>query len=152
MRLLTSAILAASALLLGTQFARAQDDVTTFTTEAPFAEVIADLEDAVVNRGYVVDYHGHIGDMLARTAGDIAGAKPLYKAAEILQFCSATVSRKAMEEDIANIAYCPYVLFAYESAEDPGKVTLGFRRLPDGGGRDEVNTLLEEIAGEAAGQ
>ncbi|MBC7150979.1 MAG: DUF302 domain-containing protein [Rhizobium sp.] len=152
MRLLTSAILAASALLLGTQLARAQDDVTTFTTEAPFAEVIADLEDAVVNRGYVVDYHGHIGDMLARTAGDIAGAKPLYKAAEILQFCSATVSRKAMEEDIANIAYCPYVLFAYESAEDPGKVTLGFRRLPDGGGRDEVNTLLEEIAGEAAGQ
>lgn len=152
MRLLTSAILAASALLLGTQFARAQDDVTTFTMEAPFAEVIADLEDAVVNRGYVVDYHGHIGDMLDRTAGDIAGAKPLYKAAEILQFCSATVSRKAMEEDIANIAYCPYVLFAYESAEDPGKVTLGFRRLPDGGGRDEVNTLLEEIVGEAAGQ
>lgn len=152
MRLLTSAILAASALLLGTQLARAQDDVTTFTTEAPFAEVIADLEDAVVNRGYVVDYHGHIGDMLARTAGDIAGAKPLYKAAEILQFCSATISRKAMEADIANIAYCPYVLFAYESVEDPGKVTLGFRRLPDGGGRDEVNTLLEEIAGEAAGQ
>jgi uncharacterized protein (DUF302 family) len=152
MRLLTSAILAASALLLGTQLARAQDDVTTFTTEAPFAEVIADLEDAVVNRGYVVDYHGHIGDMLARTAGDIAGAKPLYKAAEILQFCSATISRKAMEADIANIAYCPYVLFAYESVEDPGKVTLGFRRLPEGGGRDEVNTLLEEIAGEAAGQ
>jgi hypothetical protein len=57
-----------------------------------------------------------------------------------------------MEADIANIAYCPYVLFAYESAEDPGKVTLGFRRLPEGGGRDEVNALLEEIAGEAAGR
>lgn len=152
MRLLTSAILAASAFVLVTSPARAQEEVTTFTTDAPFAEVIADLEDAVVNRGFVVDYHGHIGDMLARTAGDIAGSKPLYKAAEILQFCSATISRKAMEADIANIAYCPYVLFAYEAAEDPGKVTLGFRRLPAGGGRDDVNTLLEEIAGEAAGQ
>ena len=152
MCLIRSGILAASALLLGASLAVAQDSVTTHTTSAPFAEVIADLEDAVVNRGYVVDYHGHIGDMLARTAGDIAGAKPLYKAAEILQFCSATISRKAMEADIANIAYCPYVLFAYETAENPGKVTLGFRRLPDGGGRDEVNALLEEIAGEAAGQ
>lgn len=152
MRLLTSAILAASALWLGTSFARAEDGVTTFTSDAPFAEVVADLEDAVVNRGYVVDYHGHIGDMLARTAADIPGSKPLYKAAEILQFCSATMSRKAMEADIANIAYCPYVLFAYEPADDTGKVTLGFRRLPAGAGRDEINALLEEIAGEAAGQ
>lgn len=152
MRLIRSGPLAACALLLGTAPALAQDDVTTYTTEAPFAEVIADLEDAVVNRGFVVDYHGHIGDMLARTAGDIAGSKPLYQEAEILQFCSATLSRKVMQADIANIAYCPYVLFAYEPAENPGKVTVGFRRLPDGGGRDEVNALLEDIAGEAAGQ
>ncbi|WP_454289355.1 DUF302 domain-containing protein [Rhizobium arsenicireducens] len=152
MHLIRSATIAASTLLLGASLAWAQDDVTTYTTDAPFSEVIADLEDAVVNRGFVVDYHGHIGDMLDRTAGDIAGSKPLYKGAEILQFCSATISRTAMEADIGNIAYCPYVLFAYEPVEDPGKVTLGFRRLPDGGGRDAVNTLLEEIAREAAGQ
>lgn len=130
----------------------AADDVTTHIVEAPFADVAADLEDAIVNRGYLVDYHGHIGEMLQRTAEDVGAAKPLYRNAEFLQFCSAVVSRKAMEADIGNIAYCPYILFAYEKEAEPGKVTVGFRRLPAGPGRDEVNTLLEEIAREASGE
>lgn len=129
----------------------AEDLVTTRLIEAPFADVIADLEDAVVNRGYVIDYKGHIGEMLKRTAGDVGAAKPLYREAEFLQFCSAVVSRKAMEVDIGNIAFCPYVLFAYEEEAEPGKVVLGFRRLPDGAGRDEVNALLEEMVEDAAG-
>ncbi|GEO85263.1 MULTISPECIES: DUF302 domain-containing protein [Alphaproteobacteria] len=151
MRLLRIGILATSAVLLSMPLSAAEVGVTSFQTDAPFAEVVADLEDAVVNRGYVIDYHGHIGDMLARTAADVPGSKPLYKAAEILQFCSATMSRQAMEADIGNIAYCPYVLFVYEPAKEPGKVTLGFRRLPAGDGRDEINTLLEKITREAAG-
>jgi uncharacterized protein (DUF302 family) len=129
----------------------AEESVTTAETAASFADVIADLEDAVVNRGYVIDYHGHIGEMLKRTAGDVGAASPLYREAQFLQFCSAVVSRRTMEADIGNIAYCPYVLFAYEAEEAPGKVVVGFRRLPSGPGRDEVNALLEEIVEEAAG-
>lgn len=129
----------------------AEDLVTTHETDAPFADVIADLEDAVVNRGYVIDYKGHIGEMLKRTAGDVGAAKPLYREAEFLQFCSAVVSRKAMEVDIGNIAFCPYVLFAYEADAEPGKVVVGFRRLPAGPGRDEVNAMLEEMVEDAAG-
>jgi uncharacterized protein (DUF302 family) len=128
----------------------AEDLVTAREATAPFADVVADLEDAVVNRGYKIDYHGHIGEMLKRTAGDVGAAKPLYREAEFLQFCSAVVSRNAMEADIGNIAFCPYVLFAYEAEAEPGKVVVGFRRLPAGPGRDEVNALLEEIVGEAA--
>lgn len=130
----------------------AQESVTTYETDAPFADVAADLSDAIINRGYVVDYHGFIGDMLKRTAGDVGASKPLYREAEFLQFCSAVISRSAMEQDIANIAYCPYVLFVYEAEEKPGIVTVGFRRMPDGSGRDEVNALLDEIAKEAAGK
>lgn len=131
--------------------AQAADDVTHHTVEAAFSDVAADLEDAIVNRGYVVDYRGYIGDMLKRTAGDVGSDQPLYRNAEFFQFCSAVISRKAMEADIGNIAYCPYVLFAYEAEAEPGKVTVGFRRLPDGQGRDEVNALLDEIAKEATG-
>lgn len=130
----------------------AQSEVKTRQTEAAFADVIADLEDAVVNRGYVVDYHGHIGDMLKRTASDVGASKPLYRNAEFIQFCSAVVSRGAMEADVANIAFCPYVLFAYETEADLGTTVVGYRSLPAGGGRDEVNALLDEIATEAAGQ
>jgi hypothetical protein len=129
----------------------AADGLTSYETAAPFADVVADLEDAIVNRGYVIDYHGHIGDMLSRTAGDVGASKALYKGAEFVQFCSATLSRAAMEVDLANIGFCPYVLFAYEAETAPGTVIVGFRRLPDGKGRDAVNELLDEIVKEASG-
>ena len=132
--------------------ASAQDNVATEVIEAEFADVITDVENAIINRGYVVDYHGRIGEMLQRTAGDVGAEKMIYRHAEFLQFCSAVVSRKAMEADIGNIAYCPYILFAYEPEAKPGSVTVGFRRLPPGPGRDEVNTLLEEILAEATMQ
>lgn len=130
----------------------ADEQVTTRKVEAAFEDVAVDLQDAIINRGYVVDYHGFIGEMLKRTASDVGGEENLYRNAEFFQFCSAVVSRKAMEADIGNIAYCPYVLFAYEAESQPGEVVVGFRRLPAGQGRDDVNTLLEEIVGEAAGE
>lgn len=132
--------------------APAQDLVTTEVVEGEFANVIADVEDAIVNRGFKVDYHGRIGEMLQRTAADVGAQKALYRNAEFLQFCSAVVSRKAMEADIGNIAYCPYIVFAYEPEATPGSVTVGFRRLPDGPGRDEVNALLEEILSESTAE
>jgi uncharacterized protein (DUF302 family) len=130
----------------------AQDLVATYETTASFQDVSADLQDAVVNRGYVVDYLGRVGEMLKRTAEDVGATKALYKDAEFVQFCSAVVSRAAMEADIGNIAFCPYVLFVYEAEGTPGTVTVGFRRLPAGEGRDDVNVLLDTIAREAAGQ
>lgn len=146
-----SITLAVAAVLAAAPAAVAQDLVTTYSVEAPFEQVAGDLEDAIVNRGYVVDYHGFIGDMLKRTSSDVGGSTALYRDAEFFQFCSAVVSRKAMEAEIGNIAFCPYVLFAYEAESDPGTVVVGFRRLPDGAGRDEVNTLLDAIANEATG-
>ncbi|MEQ1940613.1 DUF302 domain-containing protein [Mesorhizobium sp. CN5-321] len=144
--------LMAGSLTAGVAVARADDLVTTYQTDEAFADVAQDIQDAIVNRGYVVDYHGHIGDMLKRTAGDVGAAKPLYKNAEFMQFCSAVVSRSVMEADIGNIAYCPYIVFAYEAEAAPGKVVVGYRRLPKGDGRDQVNDLLDEIAKEASGQ
>ncbi|SOE08665.1 hypothetical protein SAMN05877838_0394 [Hoeflea halophila] len=128
----------------------ADDDVTAVTSEAAFADVASGIENAIVNRGYKIDYHGFIGDMLKRTASDVEAGKALYKDAEFFTFCSAVVSRKVMEADAADIAYCPYVVFAYETEDAPGAVTIGFRRLPDGGERDAVNALLSEIIKDAA--
>jgi hypothetical protein len=152
MKKLGLSLIVAVGFALAASQSHAQEDVTSYAIEAPFADVAGDLSDAIINRGYVVDYHGLVGEMLKRTAGDVGASKPLYKNAELFQFCSAVVSRSAMEEDIRNIAYCPYVLFAYETEEKPGSVTVGFRHLPEGGGRDQVNALLDEMAREAAGQ
>lgn len=130
----------------------ARDDVTTYAVQADFADVAADLSDAIVNRGYKIDYRGFIGEMLERTAADVGASKKLYRNAELFQFCSAVISRAAMETNIENIAFCPYVFFVYEAEAQAGTVNVGFRRLPAGEGRDAVNTLLEEIAKEAASQ
>ncbi|WP_053086146.1 hypothetical protein [Nitratireductor soli] len=140
------------ALALSATPALADDDVTLYQTKEPFEDIAFNVGDAIINRGYVVDYHGMIGEMLQRTAADVGADKALYRNAEFFQFCSAVMSRAVMEEDPGNIAYCPYIVFAYETEDAPGIVNVGFRHLPEGKGRDQVNTLLDAIAREAAGQ
>lgn len=149
MRLLIAAAVAVTGLVTGAAWATG-DDVTTVETDAAFADVASGVENAIVNRGYTIDYHGFIGDMLKRTAGDVDAEKALYKDAEFFTFCSAVLSRKVMEAEIEDIAYCPYVVFAYEAEANPGTVVIGFRSLPDGGARGAVNSLLTEIINEAA--
>lgn len=141
-----------SAMLFAAPAFAAGDDVHAATTDQPYADVAQGVNDAIVNRGYTIDYHGFIGEMLKRTAGDVGATKEVYKDAEFFSFCSAVLSRKVMEADSADIAYCPYVVFVHEDVAAPGKVTVGFRKLPAGGVRDEVNALLTEIVAEAAGQ
>ncbi|AXS42525.1 DUF302 domain-containing protein [Breoghania sp. L-A4] len=132
--------------------------VVSVTVERPYDEVRQDLEDAIVNRGYVVDYNAHIGDMLSRTAEDVGAGRAIYTKAEAMQFCSAVLSRKAMEADPMNIAYCPYVLFVYERADTPGSVTVGHRKLGEGTSAasaealGDIDGVLTEIVEEAAGE
>ena len=136
------------------------EEVTTYRSTAPFDEVRQDLADAIVNRGYVIDYEAHIGKMLARTAADVSASQTLFAEgrANSMQFCSAVLSRNTMEADVMNIAYCPYVLFVFQARLDDPTVTIGFRRLPERGSEESkaslaiVNKLLDDIAREAAGQ
>ena len=129
----------------------AGDDVSTITaTDQTFEEAAESLQDAIVNRGFKVDYHGFISGMLDRTAEDVGATKRVYKGAEIFTFCSAVVSRSVMEHDAADIAYCPYVLFVYEKEDSDEGVKIGFRHLPAGGARDQVNVISTEIIESAA--
>jgi len=136
------------------------EEISTYRISAPFDDVRQDLADAIVNRGYVIDYEAHIGKMLARTAADVGASKAVFAKgrANAMQFCSAVLSRRTMEADIMNIAYCPYVLFVFQAKPDDPTVTVGFRHLPERGSANskaslaKVNKLLDEIAREAAGK
>jgi uncharacterized protein (DUF302 family) len=156
MNVLASVLFAAAFAVPGVAAAD-PEGVVSYAVEADFDDVRQDLADAVINRGYVIDYEAKIGDMLERTAGDVGAASTVYSNAEAIQFCSAVVSRRAMEADPANIAFCPYVLFVYERADQTGMVTVGFRGVPETGSNESraalaaINTLLDEIAREAAG-
>ena len=145
----------ASSLALGGAAQAAE--IVSVSTEGSFEDVAQSLSDAIVNRGFVVDYTAQIGGMLDRPAADVGASTQVYTDARALQFCSATLSRHAMEADPQNIAFCPYVLFVYELAAKPGEVVVGFRKLDEQGSDAsrqplaEINGVLDGIVKEAAG-
>jgi len=133
--------------------------VVTYSKRAKFDDVRDDLKLAIEGKGLVIDYHSFVNRMLERTGKDVGSARKLYADAQAFVFCSALLSRKTMEADLANAALCPYSIMVYATAQDPGTVHVAYRRpwRPDGsaaskGALKEVERLLDGIAREAVGQ
>jgi len=124
--------------------AAANADVVSTKAKGSFSEVKDNLVLAIQSRGFKVDYTAYIGNMLERTGKDVGSTKKIYGDAEALQFCSAVVSRKMMENEAANIAYCPYVIALYTLPDDPKTVYVVYRE-----GLSEVDALLGGIVQEA---
>lgn len=120
--MLAALLLTSSAWAIDTSHNRVQ------STEGSFVDVREFVEMEITARGMVINNVAHIGNMLERTATDIAGAKPIYLHAEALEFCSALISRAMMEADPHNITYCPYVIAIYELVSEPGTIYVGYRR------------------------
>ncbi len=121
-------------------------EIVALSAKGKYPDVVDELKLAIEQRGLVVDHVSHIGAMLERTGKDVGSARRLYLGAQAFSFCSAVLSRKTMEADPANIAFCPYVLVVYETLKQPGTVRVAYRRsLP------EIEKLLDGIAREALG-
>lgn len=126
---------AAFAVAMGLSTASAMSDDRTsveYTVAGAFDDVVFDLENAVVGEGLVIDYVGHVNSMLERTSEVVDGAgngeKSPYVGAVYMHFCSAALTHAAVSADPANIAICPYIVFAYETHAQPGTVHVGYRR------------------------
>lgn len=130
-------------------------ELQLYSKKGIFQDVRFELENAIVGRGLVVDLNGHVSEMLQRTGDDVGSSKPVYKNAEYLAFCSAQLSRSAMEADPANLGVCPYVIFIYETAAAPGIVNVGYRRAVAGNSAqsktalEKIEPLLDSIAKDA---
>ena len=131
------------------------DYMKLYTVEGQFEDVRQDIEMAITDRGMVINNVSHIGNMLARTGQDLGAGKEIYKDAEALEFCSATVSRRMMETDPHNIVFCPYIIAIYTLPAEKDKVYVAFRRpLPVGSAESRqslvaVEKLLEDIIADA---
>ncbi|WP_249219022.1 DUF302 domain-containing protein [Loktanella sp. SALINAS62] len=119
--------------------------VVTTLFDGTFDDATFAVENAIVNKGLVIDYVSHVGDMLNRTGSDVGSDEVIFGAAEIFIFCSAVVSRQVMEADPMNIVHCPYGIFV---ADQGGDVAVGYRSYPDGP-MQAVQTLLSDIVAEA---
>lgn len=140
-------------------FAAQPGPVVTYSQKAKFEAVRDDLKSAIEGKGLVIDYESFIGKMLERTGKDVGSAKRLYTDTQSFVFCSASLSRKTMEADVANISMCPYTITVYATAQQPDTVYVTYRRpwRPDGSPASkaalrEVEALLDAIARDAIGK
>jgi uncharacterized protein (DUF302 family) len=135
-------------LALLSRMALADDWMVRHKTTASFADTREAIALAIENRGLVVNFTSHIADMLDRTGADIGAAKKIFEQAEIIEFCSAALSRKMMEADPHNIVLCPFAISVYTLPGDPGGTWVAYRK-PQGKAAAMVEGLLKEITAEA---
>jgi uncharacterized protein (DUF302 family) len=136
------------ALVLSSSVALAEDWVVRQKVDASFAEATEAIVMAIENRGLVVNYTSHIADMLQRTGADIGASRQIFDQAQIIEFCSASLSRKMMEADPHNIVLCPFAISIYTLPDEKNITWVAYRK-PMGGGAQLVEPLLREIAAEA---
>ena len=76
----------------GSAFA-AVPGVSVRSVKGDFDDVRERVVMALESRGLVLNYTAHISNMLERTGKDIGRARQIYGTAELLEFCSAALSR-----------------------------------------------------------
>ena len=125
------------------------------TVQGSFEDTLAFIEEAIVHEGLVIDYRGHIADMLTRTSGAVGMSSP-YANAQYIVFCSAALTHAATTANPQNIAICPYTVYAYELEARAGTVKIGYRKpiaaLDEAsmGALAQVDALLRRIVDTAA--
>lgn len=132
-------------LSLNTHAATSSPHVVEHNVDATFSDISIDIENAIYNKGFVVDFKANIGEMPARTAADVGSTKTVYENAVTWQFCSALLSREMVEISASNIAYCPYVIFAYETTENPGTIVVGFLQNSTDNMDTETNAVMSRV-------
>lgn len=131
-------------------------EINRVSVTGEFADIKAFLTSAIEERGIKISHVSHISDMLQRT-GEAVGDKTLiYKQAEAIEFCSASLSREMMRTNPHNIVFCPFSILVYELASAPGTTYLAYRRPyyhSDGKNnstQSKVDDLLSGIIQDAA--
>lgn len=132
----------------------AADEIVIRTAKGQFEEVKERVMHALENRGLVLNYTARIGDMLERTGQDIGRKRQVYAKAELLEFCSASLSRDTMEADPHNIVYCPYAIAIYALPKEPGRVYVSYRKAPAQASPQSVKSLqaVEKLLGEVVAE
>ena len=125
-------------------------DIVRRPVKGAFEDVRDRVAFAIESEGLVLNYTAHIGDMLDRTGRDVGAARRVFEKAQMLEFCSASASRRAMEADPHNIVFCPYAIAVYTLPDVPGIVHIAYRRVPPVRGLGPMRELVERIVREAA--
>lgn len=139
------------ALLLAAPLLRAEwleeSSRVVVSTEGTFADMRQNVADAIIGQGLVESAASHVGEMLERTGRDL-GTTSVYAEAEVVEFCSASLTQAMTAADPHAIVHCPYRIAIYTLTGEPGVVYLAYPRPTVGGATPEleaVEALLREV-------
>jgi len=140
-----------------TSNAVADGAVVVRAIEGSFEDIRDRVAFAVESQGLVVDHTAKVGDMLARTGKDLGENEQVFGEAEVLEFCSALVSRRMVQADPQLLAFCPYGIAVYTLPGDTMTTYVSYRRMVTNvvspaqkSVLDRVESLLEAIVEEAS--
>jgi uncharacterized protein (DUF302 family) len=136
------------ALALSTGTALADDWIARQKLKLSFEDAKDAITLAIESKGLVINYTAHIANMLDRTGADLGTSRRVYEKAEVIEFCSAKLSRQMMEADPHNIVLCPFAISIYSLPGEPNTTWVSYRK-PQGNAAKLVGPLLQEIAAEA---
>ncbi len=143
--------IATLALTLFAPLALAQADYAqVISVNKNFADTKDSLMLAIEGQGLVINTTAHVGAMLERTGKDVGSTKKIFDNAEVIEFCSAKVSRAVMEADPRALVLCPYSIALYTLPGNPGTTHIAYRKFPADPGAKQVEKLIEGIVKEAA--
>ena len=97
--------------------------------EGDFEDIRDRVAFAVESQGLVVDHTANVGEMLKRTGKDLDEDGQIFGRAEVLEFCSALVSRRMVQADPQLLAFCPYGIAVYTLPGDPLTTYVSYRRM-----------------------
>ncbi|MDD5241018.1 MAG: DUF302 domain-containing protein [Sulfuricella sp.] len=131
-------------LFLSQASAAADDYRITHAVNGKFEDVRDNVADAIAMQGLVINNVSHMSEMLDRTGKDLGDTSQVFLRAEILEFCSASVSRESMKVDPHSIVFCPYGIAVYVLPAEPGKVYLSYRK-PAAAGTPQARKALRSL-------
>ena len=99
----------------------------TQSAESGFEEVMQNLRLAIQDRGLYINNEMHMAEMLERTGKDLGFPGQVYLKAESIEFCSAVLSRRMVEEDPRRIVNCPFIISVYLLPAEPGRTFVAYR-------------------------
>jgi len=126
-----------------------------YESESDFDTVLDAAKNAIAERGLYINNVMHLGEMLERTGKDLGIGGALYTRAESIEFCSATLSRKMIEENPHRLVNCPFILSIYTLPGQEGKTYIVHRNIPpeetaNSAAMREVAEMLRGVAQGAA--
>lgn len=142
-------------IVLSTQTVGADESPIVVTqVEGEYEDVLDSVKAAIKGRGINIAHTLPAAEMLNRTGKDFGVTSNVYLNAEIVEFCSASISHKLAKKNSANIVLCPFSISVYVTKDDPGLVNLAYRRTIAGKESaqeaGEVVKLIEGIITEAS--